>query len=227
MSFLEERHSLRKGNFMSSKKEVILKFLDEGKNIEDIVALGYNKKYVKEVIRNANKKNIVKNTQQESQFHKEDDIERSKKNLWNILESNHWNQCKCGYENKGMNNSQTVSDLMKVLLLLQNNDQLLNRLDIEVKICIIDNKCKNDDRQKEIYDIDKLNPIEIYRDKGKDGLKNILYNYDIVILKEIARRYTPDARGYVYKWMNNEKIINYIVERAENLSDKGSVFITD
>ena len=38
---------------MSSKKETILKDLDEGKNIEDLVILGYNKKYVKEVIRNS------------------------------------------------------------------------------------------------------------------------------------------------------------------------------
>ena len=65
------------------------------------------------------------------------------------------------------------------------------------------------------------------QDKGKEQLSSILHKYDITVLKEIARRYTPDSRGYVYKWTDADKVINYIVERAENLSTKGSVFVTD
>lgn len=116
---------------------------------------------------------------------------------------------------------------MKILKFLDNNEQLLNSIKLEVNICIGDSKQSSKISENEFYNIDVLNPIEIYRDKGKEQLSNILHNCDITILKEIARRYTPDSRGYVYKWMDTEKIINYIVERAENLSTKGSVFVTD
>ena len=54
-----------------------------------------------------------------------------------------------------------------------------------------------------------------------------MQDYDITTLKEIAKRYTPDSRGYVYKWMDVERIISYIVERSDSLSKKGSVFISD
>ena len=58
-------------------------------------------------------------------------------------------------------------------------------------------------------------------------LGRIPEDYDITTLKEIAKRYTPDSRGYVYKWMDVERIISYIVERSDSLSKKGSVFISD
>ena len=118
-------------------------------------------------------------------------------------------------------------DLMRVLQFLENNEQLLNSINLEVKICIGDSKQTSRGSGNEIHDIDGLNPIEIYRDKGEEKLSNILHQYDIAVLKEIARRYTPDSRGYVYKWMDIDKIINFIIERAEKLSKKGSVFVTD
>lgn len=41
---------------MSSKKEIILNLLDEGKSLDDLLVLGYNKKYVQEIIRDAKKR---------------------------------------------------------------------------------------------------------------------------------------------------------------------------
>ena len=202
---------------MSSKKETILKLLDEGKNIEDLVIMGYNKKYVKEVIGN-----LQSDTQ--------NDIAQIRNDISDIkdfLESSHWNLCQNVYANGEKNNRQTVLDLMRVLQFLENNEQLLNSINLEVKICIGDSKQTSRGSGNEIHDIDGLNPIEIYRDKGEEKLSNILHQYDIAVLKEIARRYTPDSRGYVYKWMDIDKIINFIIERAEKLSKKGSVFVTD
>lgn len=118
-------------------------------------------------------------------------------------------------------------DLMRVLQFLENNEQLLNNINLEVKICVGDSKQMSRGSGNEIYDIDGLNPIEIYRDKGGENLSNVLHQCDIVVLKEIARRYTPDSRGYVYKWTDIDKIVNFIIERAEKLSKKGSVFVTD
>lgn len=215
---------------MSSKKEAILKLLDEGKNIEDLVILGYNKKYVKEIIRNAKRQNDAPVSTNEFTFDTKNDIAQIKNDINDIkdcLETSHSNLCKNIYENGKKNNRQTVVDLMKILKFLENNEQLLNCIKLEVNICIGDIKQSSKISENEFYNIDVLNPIEIYRDKGKEQLSNILHNCDITILKEIARRYTPDSRGYVYKWMDTEKIINYIVERAENLSTKGSVFVTD
>lgn len=215
---------------MSSKKEAILKLLDEGKNVEDLVILGYNKKYVKEVIRNAKGRDDTRISKEKVHSDAKNDIVQIKNDISDIkdfLETSHWNLCQNVYGNGEKNNRQTVLDLMKVLKFLENNEQLLNNINLEVKICIGDSKQINKVSGNELYDIDELNPIEIYRDKGKEKLSNILHNCDITVLKEIARRYTPDSRGYVYKWMDIEKVINYIVERAENLSKKGSVFVTD
>ena len=215
---------------MSSKKETILKLLDEGKNIEDLVIMGYNKKYVKEVIRNSKGRNEEKNSKGNRQSDIQNDIAQIKNDISDIkdfLESSHWNLCQNVYVNGEKNNRQTVLDLMRVLQFLENNKQLLNSINLEVKICIGDSKQTSRGSGNEIYDIDGLNPIEIYRDKGEEKLSNILHQYDIAVLKEIARRYTPDSRGYVYKWMDIDKIINFIIERAEKLSKKGSVFVTD
>ncbi len=42
---------------MATKKEQILNLVAEGKTLADILQLGFNKKYVKEVMRETNKKN--------------------------------------------------------------------------------------------------------------------------------------------------------------------------
>lgn len=215
---------------MASKKEAILKLLDEGKSIEDLVILGYNKKYVKEVIRNAkdwNAERIAKEKVQSDTKNNFSQIKTDISDIKDFLETSHWNFCQNVYGNDEKNNRQTVLDLMKMLKFLENNEQLLNNINLEVKICIGDSKQVNKVSGNGFYDIDELNPIEIYRDKGAEKLSDILHNYDITVLKEIARRYTPDSRGYVYKWLDIEKVINYIVERAKNLSKKGSVFVTD
>lgn len=198
---------------MTSKKESILQLLTEGKNLEDLVLLGYNKKYIKEVIRNAKRHEKESSEKKSDQQEADDDIEQIN---WN-------NQVK---QSKGENKKQTLLDLMKFLELLNSNEQLLNTISLEVKISI-NNKQQNQAGAEKISDEDILNPIEIYRDQGESKLRDILYQCDINVLKEIARRYMPDARGYVYKWSDNDKIVGYIIERAKCLSEKGSVFITE
>lgn len=217
---------------MPSKKEVILKLLDEGKSLDDLLALGYNKKYVQEIIRDVKKRSngIISEKNSKTQYAGEDDIAHIKKDICEIkefLKRNNWKCCKNIYGNKEKNNRQTLLDLTKVLELLKSNEQLINRISIEVEICIDDSKLESKINQEESDDIDIPNPIEMYRDKGKEALRDILHDYDIIVLKEIARRYTPDSRGYVYKWMDIERIINYIIERTESLSKKGNVFVTD
>ena len=45
---------------MATKKDEIIQFLLKGKSIDEIIELGYNKKYVKEVLREYNKRQSVK-----------------------------------------------------------------------------------------------------------------------------------------------------------------------
>lgn len=143
------------------------------------------------------------------------------------MDTSNRNRSQNFYNNKEKNNRQALLDLIKVLELLKDNNQLLNSINIEIKICVDESTLESKMNQERSNAIDILNPIEIYRDKGEEVLRDILHDYDIVALKEIARRYTPDSRGYVYKWMDIERIINYIIERTKSLSTKGSVFVTD
>lgn len=217
---------------MPSKKEIILNLLDEGKSLDDLLVLGYNKKYVQEIIRDTKKRanGIISEKNRNAQFEREDDISKIKKDICEIkefLETSNWKGCQNFYSNKEKNNRQALLDLIKVLELLKDNNQLLSSINIEVKICVDESKLESKMNQERSNAIDILNPIEIYRDKGEEILRDILHDYDIAALKEIARRYTPDSRGYVYKWMDIERIINYIIERTESLSKKGSVFVTD
>ena len=87
---------------MSSKKETILKLLDEGKNIEDLVITGYNKKYVKEVIRNSKGRNEEKNSKGNLQSDTQNDIAQIRNDISDIkdfLESSNWNSCQNVYAN--------------------------------------------------------------------------------------------------------------------------------
>lgn len=130
--------------------------------------MGYNKKYVKEVIRNAKGRNEDKNSKETLQSDTQKDIVQIKNDISDIkdfLESSHWNLCQNVYGNGEKNNRQTVLDLMKVLKFLEYNEQLLNNINLEVKICIGDSKQVKRESGNELYDIDELNPIEIYRDR--------------------------------------------------------------
>ena len=62
MNLLAELSRYERDELMPSKKEIILQLINEGKTQDELFSMGYNKKYVKEVIRNAKKQMQDKNT---------------------------------------------------------------------------------------------------------------------------------------------------------------------
>ena len=69
-----------------------------------------------------------------------------------------------------------------------------------------------------------LNPVTTFRDIGKDALKEKLITFPLKDLVKIAKTYTPDLSGKIYRKKDMALIIDYIVERATNLSKMGQVF---
>ena len=191
---------------MATKKDEIIQFLLKGKSIDEIIELGNNKKYVKEVLREYNKRQSVKideivdginNIKLVNKNNENNDIELKKRHLLGIV------------------------NLLNSFI---NNEEYLEYLKIDIKISLDGQKGSNVLNSKKI---NTINPIDIYRREGREKLNIILESMDIVLLKEIARQYTPDLRGYVYKWNDKNKVVNYILQRTATLSDKGSVFISD
>lgn len=224
---------------MSTKKEEILKLVEEGKTIQDLVQMGYNKKYIKEVLRSLNNKGDNQNKARdiEENIDIEDanliamqkDINEIKKFL---RVQDNMNLQSFPINSKIETKKKQLEETIKILNFINNNEQLLNYICLNINISISDNSENArmekviTQRLKDNVDI-KVNPVEIFRQKGEHELKNILSKIDINGLKDIARQYTPDARGYVYKWNDTVKIIDYIIERAGSLSEKGSVFVTE
>jgi hypothetical protein len=215
---------------MATKKEEILSLLAEGKTLDDILQLGFNKKYVKEVIRETNKKE-AKNL--DIKKPKDDDIVQMQKDIKEIKkllgEQGSLNKKEFLGDDKIILKKQQLNQALKILNFVKDNEQFLNyiKLDINISITDIEKNQKTETPKTKDTNGVKINPIEIYRNSGEIALRELLNSFDIDQLKDIARQYTPDARGYVYKWNDNNKIIDYIVERSISLSEKGSVFVTN
>lgn len=117
-------------------------------------------------------------------------------------------------------NINDVKQLASVLETLQNKSDKIN---IEINISIrIDGISNSSNNTKDPL----LNPVAIFRDVGEDGLKEQLISLQLKDLIKIAKTYTPDLNGKIYKQRNAEVVINYIVERASKLSTVGQVFRT-
>lgn len=69
-----------------------------------------------------------------------------------------------------------------------------------------------------------LNPISTFRDIGTHALKEKLVPLSLKDLIKIAKTFTPDLSGKIYRRKDVTPIIDYIVERATNLSKVGQVF---
>lgn len=190
---------------MATKKDEIIQLLLQGKEIEEIVKLGYNKKYSKEVLREYNKKQSI-------------NIDEIVEDI-NDINKNNKMQISSNLESKREYINKVTSLLNKFL----DNNDYLEYLNIDLKISIDKKKYLEN---KKVNKSGIVNPIDIYRKYGREKLISILKDIDIETLKEIARQYTPDLRGYVYKWSDKNKIIDYIVERSNALSNKGNVFIS-
>ncbi|MBU3197648.1 hypothetical protein [Clostridium algidicarnis] len=215
---------------MSTKKEEILKLVMEGKTLDDILELGFNRKYVKEVIRKFNKK---EDKSLDSNKTKDDDIVQMQKDIKEIKkllnEQGSLDKKELLGDNKIIFKKQQLDQALKILNFVKDNEQFLNYIQLDINISITDvekNQKTETLKSKDINGV-KINPIEIYRKSGEVVLRGILNSFDVEQLKDIARQYMPDARGYVYKWNDNNKIIDYVVDRSISLSEKGSVFVTD
>lgn len=203
---------------MASKKDEILKMLEIGISLEEILEKGYNKKYTKEVIRKY-KKNLNKNKNNQESEVKQEDIVKEIKEIRLIIEE--LQKSKVVINSKvpdAYDKLRQIKDLIECIL---NQKTYIDDINIEFKIFIGNKEVGTKDL--EVY---KINPIELYRKAGENTLRSVLDTIPIDGLKEIAKQYTPDARGYVYKWTDSKKIIDYMVERAIALSQKGNVFIS-
>ncbi|MEY8001918.1 hypothetical protein AB8U03_17340 [Clostridium sp. Mt-5] len=215
---------------MATKKEQILNLVAEGKTLVDILQLGFNKKYVKEVIRETNKKNGKNLGIDKSKNDVITQMQNEIKDIKELLkEHSSVNKKESSGDDKFLLKKQQLNQALKILNFLKNNEQVLNciQLDINITITNIQKNQKSVNVKLKGTNNFKINPIEIYRNNGEVTLRELLNSFNLEQLKYIARQYTPDARGYVYKWSDSNKIIDYIVERSTYLSEKGSVFVTD
>lgn len=226
---------------MATKKDDILLMLAEGKTIDDIVNNGFNRKYVNEVIRNSKGSNSnTLNTEAHvensdvSETKKDNEILCLHKDIENIKKILNYDIQKINTDNKIESKKKQFVEAIKMLQFIVSNEQLLQYISLNINIAVTDSGVKDiftksikSTEQRPKINYEKINPIAVYREEGEVALKNILQECRINELKNIARQYTPDTRGYVYKWNDSSKIINYIVERASSLSEKGSVFVSD
>lgn len=111
-----------------------------------------------------------------------------------------------------------VNQLISIVEYLQNKYDNLN-LNINISIKFdgynnISNECKPL----------LLNPVTTFRDIGKVALKEKLLTLPINDLIKIAKTYTPDLSGIIYRKKDVALIIDYILNRANSLSKVGQLF---
>lgn len=226
---------------MASKKDDILQMLAEGKTVDDIVDGGFTRKYVNEVIRNSKNRNSYSIPTEDARS--TSDIDETKKDRdivclqTNIEDIKKILNCDIQNSNTGNNHESKKNQIeaaIKMLQFILASENLLQCTSLNINIAVTDSDIRDNvtiseklTEQIEKETFEKINPIKVYREKGEPILRDILKKYSIAVLKDIVRQYTPDTRGYVYKWNDIDKIVDYIVERASSLSEKGSVFVSD
>ncbi len=121
------------------------------------------------------------------------------------------------------NNKTTIGHIKELLSILEDLQNKSDKINININISIKVDTCSNTTSNNKAP---LLNPVAIFRDIGKDGLKEQLMLLQLEDLLKIIKTYTPDLNGKIYKQKNLNIIIEYIVERASNLSKVGQVFRT-
>lgn len=194
-----------------TKKDQIISMIKEGKTVEEIQAQGFNRKYILQVKReinnginsslgpNSEKDNLVILLKKIQEL-----IKFSDKNIDSTL---------LNFNIKGVD---------KILNAIEEKSNTIKKIDISININIINDESTD----KKVLE-PKFNPINICRKNGQNVLLDMLNSLRIEELKELARQYTQDPRGYLNKWQDKNKIIDYIIERAVKLSEKGGVFNTE
>ncbi|EYE88630.1 hypothetical protein Q428_07150 [Fervidicella metallireducens AeB] len=200
-----------------NKKEQIKNLFKEGKSIEEMVALGFNKKYILQIIRECKNNGLRSN---ENQI-KDDEQLNSKRQIDDQEDRNYEYD---GNEQFILNN---MNDIEQLLICLKENIQNISDIEFKVKLSWKNGRKKSKKSAKyQINNESIMNPIDFYRDNGVKELEDALYRINLEELKIICKQYAPDPRGYAYKWKDKKKIINYIIQRVGSLAKNGSVFYT-
>lgn len=167
----------------NTKKNQIIKFYKDGLDIDNIIKKGFNKKYVKQVLRDFKTSNPDFSSNKKTNIH---DI----KQLATILED-----------------LQNKYDKFNININISINVSSYNPNSINTNMSL-------------------LNPVTAFRDIGAAKLKEQLKLFKLDELIKIAKLYTPDLNGTIYKQKDANVIIEYIAERASKLSKIGQVFRT-
>lgn len=117
-------------------------------------------------------------------------------------------------------NINSIKELASLLETLENKSDKIN---ISINISIKVDNC-NTSSDKSTTSL--LNPIAIFKDMGKDGLKKQLISLQLKDLLKIIKEYIPDLDGKIYKQKNSNTVIDYIIESVSKLSKVGPVFKT-
>lgn len=114
-----------------------------------------------------------------------------------------------------------IESIKELLSLIENLQDKSDKINVKVNISI---KVDGFNTTSSDNESSLLNPVTIFRDIGKDSLKEQLALLPLEDLLKIVKTYTPDLNGKIYKQKNVNTIIDYIIERASSLSKVGQVF---
>lgn len=121
------------------------------------------------------------------------------------------------------NNKFNVSDVKQLASVLEMLQSKSDKIKININISIKVDSCSDASSNPKTP---LLNPVTVFRDVGEDRLKEQLMLLQLEDLIKIAKAYTPDLNGKIYKQKNVNVLIDYIIERASKLSKVGQVFRT-
>lgn len=119
------------------------------------------------------------------------------------------------------NNNFSTNDIKQLASVLEMLQDKSDKININIKISIKVDTCS---ASSSIIKAPLLNPVTTFRDIGGDGLKEKLVLLELEALIKIAKAYTPNSDGKIYKQKNPNVVIDYIIERASKLSKLGQVF---
>ncbi|MGH4052830.1 MAG: hypothetical protein ACREVX_16130 [Clostridium sp.] len=118
-------------------------------------------------------------------------------------------------------NASTINSLKELVSTVEYLQNKYDGLNINISISIkVDSY--NDipiENKSELF-----NPVTTFRDIGTNALKEKLMPLSLKNLVKIAKTYTPDLSCKIYRKKDILLIVDYIVERATNLSRVGQVF---
>lgn len=219
-----------------SKKGEIINLINQGESVENIVQRGFNKKYVYEIIRDLKKKGISsddnsKTDNSVSWNHSLDSFDIKNETLFTEeLQKNSFKDA--NYKEYKISSVNDLNKIQNFIKNIKKYSSYIQNIEVSIKVDLNFSHAytKEDLEQKEEVKIikePKFNPIETYRKGGEEELLALLKELEVEDMKDIIRKYLPDPRGYVYKWKDVEKIINYIIQRTSKLAVKGNVFFSE